>query len=215
MNISVWCKNILCFGDSITWWRIPIVTERYKKNERWTGILQSELWSDFNIIEEGLRWRSVYWENPKFSWRNGSSYRYPCLLSHFPLDLVIIFLWTNDLQKELNHSIQDIVTNLRFYNDLLIQASNEFKITCPKVLLVSPPYIDSELLKEWSLFPMNAWELSLDFGREYSLLAEELWWKFFDAWAEIWSWKWDWVHLDIDQNVQLWKLLKEKLLTII
>ena len=33
--------RILCYGDSNTWGYIPGVGTRYKKEERWTGILES------------------------------------------------------------------------------------------------------------------------------------------------------------------------------
>jgi lysophospholipase L1-like esterase len=200
----------LCHGDSLTRWKKLLLVDRYAINERWTGVLQDSLWWEFDIIEEGLRSRSVFGDFEKIEWRNGLSYRYPCILSHLPLDIIILFLWTNDLQKELSHTANELVINLRKYNTKLKQACEEFKTNTPKVILLSPPYIDETLLKEWSVFPVGSWERPKNFAEAYSILAKELWREFLDAWSIIWSGVIDGVHLSLEQNRILWKNIAEK-----
>lgn len=47
-------KEILCFGDSNTYGLIPGTTSRFDRDTRWTGILESELFSKgYKIVEEG------------------------------------------------------------------------------------------------------------------------------------------------------------------
>ena len=48
-------REILCFGDSISFGLIPGTNEGYKENIRSTGILQQKLKeNDCRIVEEGL-----------------------------------------------------------------------------------------------------------------------------------------------------------------
>jgi len=54
MNVNPEAKTVLCFGDSNTWGQTPHKKFRYPANERWTGVLQTELGDDFYVIEEGL-----------------------------------------------------------------------------------------------------------------------------------------------------------------
>ena len=90
--------TILCFGDSNTWGYIPgSEGERYGRDIRWPGIMAAELGDEFSVIEEGLNGRTTVLDNPLTPYRNGRDYLIPCLESHQPLDLVVIFLGTNDL----------------------------------------------------------------------------------------------------------------------
>ena len=52
-------KEILCFGDSLTWGWNPFDRGRYPFEKRWTGVLQKELGKDYRIIEEGLNGRTT------------------------------------------------------------------------------------------------------------------------------------------------------------
>jgi len=91
-------KTILCYGDSNTWGFVPgSEGERFLWEVRWPGVLQAELGSEYRVIEEGLSGRTTVLDNPLEPYRNGREYLLPCLQSHQPLDLVVIFLGTNDL----------------------------------------------------------------------------------------------------------------------
>jgi lysophospholipase L1-like esterase len=90
-------RTILCYGDSNTWGYVPLPMaertkgiKRYSKDERWTGIIQKELGSDYLIVEEGLNSRTTNLEYPFPPDRNGKTYLPPCLYSHAPIDLVIL-----------------------------------------------------------------------------------------------------------------------------
>ena len=52
----------------------------------------------YEILEEGLCGRTTVHECPDAEGLNGLPYLAPCLLSHRPVDLVILMLGTNDLQ---------------------------------------------------------------------------------------------------------------------
>ena len=111
-------RRILCFGDSNTFgWigRLDGPTRRFPSDIRWTGRLSALLGPDFEILEEGLGGRTL---RDHFTVGSGVSvpgaglcgrdYLPACLLSHRPLDAVIIMLGSNDMKSALGHSEYDI-----------------------------------------------------------------------------------------------------------
>ena len=91
-------KTVVCFGDSNTWGYIPgSGGERFPREQRWPVILQRELGDAWDVIAEGLSGRTATIDRPDSEGRNGLPYFLPCLLSHAPLDAVVIFLGTNDV----------------------------------------------------------------------------------------------------------------------
>ena len=91
-------KRILCYGDSNTFGHNPIDGSRLPRGQRWTGILADLLGDGYEILEEGLCGRTTVHECPDAEGMSGLPYLAPCLLSHRPVDLVILMLGTNDLQ---------------------------------------------------------------------------------------------------------------------
>jgi lysophospholipase L1-like esterase len=75
---------------------------------RWPGALQVLLGDGYRVIEEGLNGRTATLEHPWIEGRSGRLYLLPCCRSHAPLDLVIIYLGTNDLSDRYNLSASDI-----------------------------------------------------------------------------------------------------------
>ena len=51
-NISA--KRVLCFGDSNTFGVRPDAEQRFTVKERWTALMQTQLGTDVDVIEEGL-----------------------------------------------------------------------------------------------------------------------------------------------------------------
>ena len=58
-------KKILCFGDSNTFGFNPETGARFDKNSRWSGILASLLFPEYEIIEEGMNNRTGFFKNPE------------------------------------------------------------------------------------------------------------------------------------------------------
>lgn len=91
-------RTLVCFGDSNTWGYVPgSGGERFPREQRWPVVLQRELGDEWEVIAEGLSGRTATVERPDSEGRNGLPYLLPCLLSHAPVDLVVIFLGTNDV----------------------------------------------------------------------------------------------------------------------
>jgi lysophospholipase L1-like esterase len=135
-------KSIVCFGDSNTWGYIPATGKRYPKEIRWTNILQQELGNEYEIIEEGLNGRTTVWDDPidadYDANRNGKAYLGACIKSHFPLDLIIIMLGTNDLKVRYSVTAEDIAKSAGRLAKMVNESDCGIDGKPPKVLLVSP-----------------------------------------------------------------------------
>jgi hypothetical protein len=112
-------KRILCYGDSNTWGQNHLdYKQRYDEKIRWTKLLADHLQLEYEIIEEGLRARTAGQCEDIKQYRNGLSYFEISLLSHDPLDLIIISLGTNDLKKRYKKSAKEIFTFLDEYRKI-------------------------------------------------------------------------------------------------
>lgn len=149
MNTNPKAKTILCYGDSNTYGTKPDKSGRYTADERWTGILQQQLGDSDYIIEEGLPGRTTDLEhpNPGKPNRNGLSYFKACLDSHMPLNIVIIMLGTNDLKTTYDRTATDIAQAIKQFPDYIRAYYADSGPKQPKVILVSPPYMDASAPK--------------------------------------------------------------------
>ena len=136
--------NILCFGDSNTFGTNP-KGGRHSWNVRWPGRLQVLLGPDYYVIEEGLGGRTTIWEDPLEPNRCGIKALPIALLSHKPLDMVILSLGTNDCKAFFNASPRVIAAGMeRLCSDVLsFDYGPGYKI--PKILIVSPIHIGTDL----------------------------------------------------------------------
>lgn len=134
-------KRILIFGDSYTFGKIPGGT-RYDSETRFSGVLQKELGDNFDVIEEGLRGRTVDGENRAFQYRNGFPQFGPILGSHFPLDLIVFFLGTNDLNSGSTKSPEQIAKGYDGYIERVEWWAKHLDFPAPKIMIVAPPFIN-------------------------------------------------------------------------
>ena len=140
-------KRVLCFGDSNTWGYNPTNSLRYDEEIRWPCVLQSMLGDSFHVIEEGQNGRTFNTDDYLNGYMSGNYYIKPCLKSHDPIDYFILMLGTNDLKKEYGLTVRDIASD----GDILLNEANNYWNNYarkkPKVLLLSPPYVNKNLLK--------------------------------------------------------------------
>jgi lysophospholipase L1-like esterase len=134
-------RTILCFGDSNTWGSPPGGGERFPRQVRWPGALQGLLGEGYYVIEEGLNGRTATLDHPWVEGRSGRSYLLPCCSSHAPLDLVIVYLGTNDLADFYNFSAAEVAEACASLAKVVRSAECGRKGGTPPVLLVCPPPI--------------------------------------------------------------------------
>ena len=132
---------ILAFGDSNTWGSIPGQDARMAPEVRWSGVMTRALGTDFQVIEEGLRGRTTIFDDPDEPGRNGLVYFPPCLLSHAPLDLVIIALGCNDTKARFSATPEMIVAGAERLVEGALASGAGPSDAAPAVILMAPPPI--------------------------------------------------------------------------
>lgn len=137
-------RTVVCFGDSNTWGYVPgSDAERYPRDIRWPGRLAAALAGEWEVIAEGLNGRTAAVESPVEDGRNGVTYLLPCLRSHKPLDAVVVYLGTNDV----NFLRADLVA--RSVGRLVkLTRTSETGVdgAAPAVLVVCPPPFEGHAL---------------------------------------------------------------------
>jgi len=208
MNPSA--KVVLCYGDSNTHGTKPDRSGRFDVTERWTGILQKSLGDSYYIIEEGLGGRTTDLEhyNPNKPSRNGLIYFKACVDSHMPLDAVIVMLGTNDLKTIYNRSAEDVAQALKQYPDYVKSYCAERNVKQPKIMLVSPAYMDEkaskfvESMPKPGIYDEVSAQKSKQFAEPIKKVAEETGCTFFDA-ATVTKTGDDGCHLDKESHQKL------------
>lgn len=206
-------KRIVCFGDSNTWGYDSRTLERFNEKIRWPKLLQNLLGDKFEIIEEGLRGRTSASDDPITEGLNGLEYIHPCLMSHAPVDLVIIMLGTNDTKQRFNltsHNIAQAIARLAQKAEN-IQAGHANALT--KVLVVIPPPIKEGYLNS-TLGPTMGVDCDLkskDLAKHLKGFLKLQKTEYIDTQNYIEMNNIDFMHLDKDNHKKLAELIFEKL----
>lgn len=142
----------MCFGDSNTWGYNAETGQRYAEGIRWTSLLDEKLGDSCRIIEEGLPGRTSVVEDPLFEGLSGLSYIFPCLMSHSPVDLVVIMLGTNDTKERFSLTSYNIAQGIVRLALKAKGSGSGPEGGTPEILVVAPPpigenYIDSSIGK--------------------------------------------------------------------
>ncbi len=206
-NISA--KQILLYGDSYVFGKIPGGL-RYDPSTRFTGVMQSYLGDGYEIIEEGLRGRTIAGENGFFPHRDGLKQFDGIFGSHLPLDLVMLFLGTNDCNSSRSSTPQELVTPYAKYLQSTAWWAKHLGFPKPKVALIAPPPIDEpssykefkDVFKGSGSKILSLPSIIKDFATENKIL-------FFDASKVVKVSPIDGIHLDIENNHLLGRALAQ------
>jgi lysophospholipase L1-like esterase len=202
---------IVAFGDSNTWGYDPATGARLPRARRWASVMQRELGTDFEVIAEGLNGRTTVHNDPIEPFRSGAEALPPCLMSHMPVDLVILALGGNDLKKRFSLSAFDIAEGAA----QLIFLARAYGVgpdgRRPKVLLVAPPPL-AELTGYKEMFEGGT-EKSLLLGARYREVAAREEVAFLDAGAVIQCSPLDGIHYEADQHERLGRATAEAVRT--
>lgn len=127
--------RILCIGDSNTWGYHPGVGLRHEK--RWTRLLKDWFPED-EIIEEGLCGRTAVSMDFAKRERCGIDSLKPILMTHKPVDLVIIMLGTNDLKTVFHTNAKHIASGIKEYIKIIKNLFQWEKYSVPEILIAAP-----------------------------------------------------------------------------
>jgi lysophospholipase L1-like esterase len=203
--------RVLCFGDSNThgapdaepYTRLPA-------DQRWTGRLQRLLGDGYEVVEEGLNGRTTdvdYVDRPHC---NGRTAFPMALLSHGPLDVVVVMLGSNDFKTCFERTAPAIAGALSGYVDDVATYVVDRDGRTPPLLLVSPILLDESITAyedpQGNGFDAASLEASLGLADELRRVAAERGALFADA-ASVAHAGGDGLHLTLDSHEPLAEML--------
>ncbi|MGC4111849.1 MAG: GDSL-type esterase/lipase family protein [Nocardioides sp.] len=226
MNTDPRALRVLCFGDSGTYGTclrdstthsdsegLPTPDPDYVRldvDHRWPGVLQRLLGGGYDVLEEGLNGRTTDLDDAHRPGLNGRGYFVPCLLSHNPLEVVVVQLGGNDLKPAYVRSPRQVAEALgRYVDDVATYGANGAGRT-PKTVLVGHIRIDDTAPRHREMVgdsydPGNA-ERFRELDRQIRAVAAECGASYVDA-ASVARPGNDGVHFDQPSHTRLAELL--------
>lgn len=198
-------RSVLCFGDSNTYGQTTAnrPDDRYGPNTRWPGIMRNALGENWLVVEEGLSGRTTVSDDPiEGSEKNGRTYLRPCIMSHKPLDLIIIMLGTNDLKVRFQKPASEIAMGVGALVSDIKSMPVGIDGKTPEIMIISPPPILTDL-KGWDSVFDGGRKKSLQFAKEFERIADAQEVHFYDAGSIVASSEVDGFHLDIPAHKTL------------
>ena len=175
--------RILCYGDSNTHGYIP-TGGRYDEETRWPMRLARLLGDGYAVVEEGFNGRTCCMDDPtEGGYKSGVAYMPPILMSHNPLDMVLIMLGTNDTKRRfgltpmtIGQGMMQLVRTAKLY---ALKEDGQ----PARVVVVAPPAILGNLMetRHAECFGEQAIAVSRDLPREFHRISKLMRCDFFDA----------------------------------
>ena len=195
-------RQVLVYGDSLTWGIIPDTRRRLPFAERWPGVMEDALRRGeiaVRVIEDCLNGRRTVFDDPYKPGRNGLAGLEQRIEIHSPLALVILMLGTNDFQSMHAHTAWHSAQGVAALVTAVRRAPIEPGMPVPPILLVAPPPIGTP---RGPIAPKFAGAEGASAGLAAALakVAAASGCAFFDAGAVTASSRVDGVHLDADQH---------------
>jgi lysophospholipase L1-like esterase len=198
-------KQILVYGDSLSWGIVPGTRHRLTFSERWPRILEAELVRTglaVRVIEDCLNGRRTVWDDPFKPGRNGLNGIEQRIEVNSPLALVILMLGTNDFQSVHQHNASHSAQGIGSLVRAIRRAPIEPDMPLPQILIVAPPRAGTPGGTMTEKFA-NARERAEGLSAAFASIAVEMSCAFFDAGRIITASAVDGVHLDADQHAIL------------
>jgi lysophospholipase L1-like esterase len=190
-------KNVLAFGDSLTWGAIAGQDVRHAFEDRWPNVLAAGLKDKVRVFAEGMNARTTVFDDPTDSTNLSGAVALPIMLkTHQPLDLVIIMLGTNDIKFAARCRAFDAAMGMERLVKLVKAHDYKTGFKVPQILVMSPPCLvptEDEWFNElWG----HAIAESKLFAKHYARVAGDMGIHFFDAGSVAVADKTDGGHLD-------------------
>ena len=215
-------KHIVCLGDSNTHGYCADPADcadggaRFNENERWTCLLQKALGEEYLVLEEGLSGRTTVFSDPLHEAMPALDVAYPILMSHEPVDLLIIMLGTNDTKERFCVNPACIARGLERLVDKCktIPCWGDHK---PNILLIAPPHIGDEM-EQSDVMPamgLGCAAKSRELAKYYAPVAANQGCAFLDAQGVAEFNKVDFMHLTKKGHAQLAEKLAKIVPTLV
>ena len=180
-------------------------------------ILQAALGDGYRVLEEGFGGRTIAFDDPvEGGYKSAMRYLPPCLMSHDPLDLVIVMLGTNDSKQRFAMSAPAIAQALAHLVRLCHLYAADAQGEPSRVLIISPPPVRTEVLKTRmaGTFDARSVEVTQGLAGEYARIAKLMRCGFLNAADFCRASQEDGVHLTADGHRALARGVAEKVLEI-
>ena len=170
------------------------------------------------MVEEGFNGRTCVMDDPtEGGYKSGVNYLPPCLMTHNPLDVVLIMLGTNDTKRRFGLTPMTIGQGMM----QLVRAAKLYGMNAagdpPHIVIVGPSPILDNLMetRHAECFGEQAIEVSRELGPELRRVSKLLRVDFFDAapYAEVSPL--DAVHMTEQGHLQLAEAMAVKIKTLL
>lgn len=195
-------KKILCYGDSNTYGYNPIDGSRFDEQTRWTALLQSNLGSDYEIIEEGACDRTGFVDNDK-GFLFSAQRHFPKVIAKTKnVDILILWIGSNDLQFKYDISFHQINKGLE---QLILDVNRKVD----KIIIIPSVILNENILEGnfKSQFDSTSISKSKKSGKIYKKLSQIYGLDFFDVNEFVKPSQIDGLHYDKEGH----KIISEKL----
>ena len=202
-------KKIICYGDSNTFGYNPKGGSRFGENIRWTSLLQENLGVEYEVINEGVCDRTGFVNNPKGELFSAQKH-FPEFINKFEkIDLLVLWIGTNDLQFQYNISIETIESGL----EQLLKIGKE---KTEHIILIPPVELSGKILYgEFNYqFDSESINKSKNVGRIYKKFADLYNCKLFDINTIVKPSDIDGLHYDNNSHKIIANNLSEFILTL-
>ncbi|SFG45787.1 SGNH/GDSL hydrolase family protein [Neptunomonas qingdaonensis] len=210
-------KQILVYGDSLSWGIIPGSRKRLAFDKRLPGVVEKQLLAQghaIRVIENCLNGRRTVWSDPYKPGRDGSEGLGQAIEICSPLALVVLMLGTNDFQVMHHHNTWMSSQGMAKLITIIRQAPIEPGMPVPDILIVAPPKMLSPKGPVAVKFE-DAEHKCIGLADALKRVAEEQQVYFFDASDVTEASRIDGIHLDEDQHQTLGLALSEVIKCII
>ena len=211
-------KHIVCYGDSNTHGYCADPSDcadggnRFNEEERWTCLLQKALGEEYLVLEEGLGGRTTVFADPLHEGMDAVSVAYPMLMSHEPVDLLIIMLGTNDTKERFCANPAAIAAGM----ERLIKKCKDTECWgnhAPNILVVCPPPLGDGFHDE--VMGPGCVAKSKALAPYMRAVAERNGVHFLDAGAEIAADDADGIHMNAEGHARMAELIGAKVREIL
>jgi lysophospholipase L1-like esterase len=190
-------KTILAFGDSLTYGADAETGGRHRFEDRWPSVLAAGLEGSARVIAEGLGGRTTMFDDHGAAAdRNGVRILPTLLGSHYPLDLVIIMLGTNDLKPHVCGTVLGAGAGIERLVEIIRIYPYGRGAATPQVLIVAPPLFGQTVGGDWQPSGGRSIAESQKLAPRYRAAAAYCGCAFFDAAEVATASTVDGVHLD-------------------
>lgn len=197
-------KNVLCFGDSLTWGFDATSGGRHALEDRWPSALGSALGDDVHIVAEGLNGRTTAYDDYLADCdRNGARILPTLLHSHQPLDLVIVLLGTNDLKDMVVGTATSSASGIKRIISLIRRHDYGDAFGAPEILIVAPPKFSETANTDIGAMFTDGIAQSSILPSLLSDLADDLGCGFYDANSVSETTSIDGIHMDAKNTKEL------------